>query len=240
MKLIYMAHPFGGDPRNLGRAHLWYAWLLSEFPRNAYTANWIVEGELLDDTEPVIRAAALLRACEIVRRCDALVLVGGRIMSGMKQEADVARAVIDLTPIGMLPPKAGLHGWITTRKLGLAAGALEAFEELCPVTVPFDLVAHVTRQREWSRRTFGPARRTNGVLDHIAKELQEVRASPDDLDEWIDVIILALDGAWRHGHEPAEIVRALVDKQARNEARSWPDWRDRSEDEAIEHTRDAG
>jgi hypothetical protein len=101
----------------------------------------------------------------------------------------------------------------------------------------FDLAAHIDRQREWSRETFGPAKRTEGVLNHIKKELKEVRAKPDDLDEWIDIIILALDGAWRRGHEPEDIVKALVAKQGRNEARKWPDWRTRSENEAIEHDR---
>ena len=101
----------------------------------------------------------------------------------------------------------------------------------------FDLVAHLAHLREWSRKTFGPALRTAGVLEHIRKELNEIREKPDDLDEWIDVVILAFDGAWRHGHEPEAIVQALIDKQARNEQRVWPDWRERSEHEAIEHDR---
>lgn len=104
----------------------------------------------------------------------------------------------------------------------------------------FDLVAHLRRQTEFSRRTFGPGQRLEGVLDHITKELQEVRDSGGDLSEWIDVIILALDGAWRSGASPEEIVQALLNKQVRNESRIWPDWRTAPQDRAIEHVRGEG
>lgn len=96
---------------------------------------------------------------------------------------------------------------------------------------------HIYKQKIWSERTFGPGPRTKGVLDHIRKELIEIEAEPLDLSEWIDVIILALDGAWRTGANPQEIINALKDKQLKNENRSWPDWKLFSEDEAIEHIR---
>lgn len=102
----------------------------------------------------------------------------------------------------------------------------------------FDLERHITRQIIWSRKTFGPGRRTLGVIDHIRKELNEIEADPEDVSEWIDVLILALDGAWRAGFTPLEIIEALEAKQARNEARRWPDWRTVGEDRAIEHERD--
>lgn len=97
--------------------------------------------------------------------------------------------------------------------------------------------AHLAHQREWSRATFGPGDRLYGVIDHISKELQEIIADPTDLGEWVDVIILAFDGAWRAGHEPQQIIDAVKAKQARNEARRWPDWRTMSADQAIEHDR---
>jgi hypothetical protein len=96
---------------------------------------------------------------------------------------------------------------------------------------------HLAHQREWSERTFGPGPRTLGVLDHIRKELQEIEDDPSDLHEWVDVVILALDGAWRAGWEPQQIIDAIKAKQARNEARTWPDWRTMSADQAIEHDR---
>lgn len=102
----------------------------------------------------------------------------------------------------------------------------------------FDLEAHLTRQREFSTKTFGPGHRTKGVIDHIRKELAEIEADPTDIMEWVDVIILAFDGAWRAGWEPADIIAAIVAKQTRNEARQWPDWRTAAPDKAIEHVRD--
>lgn len=103
----------------------------------------------------------------------------------------------------------------------------------------FDLTFHLLRQRVWSLRTFGPGKRTAGIIDHIRKELVEIEAEPCDLREWIDVVILALDGAWRSGHSPEEIARALEAKQSTNERRKWPDWRKQSLDKAIEHVRGA-
>lgn len=110
-------------------------------------------------------------------------------------------------------------------------GALPAF------TRPFDLALHLHRQRAFSERTFGPGARTNGVIDHIRKELREIKANPTDITEWVDVIILAFDGAWRAGWEPDAIIQAFVEKQTRNEARSWPDWRTADPNAAIEHIR---
>ncbi|SDD42063.1 dATP/dGTP pyrophosphohydrolase domain-containing protein [Auraticoccus monumenti] len=98
---------------------------------------------------------------------------------------------------------------------------------------------HLSRQRAWSETTFGPGARTRGVVDHIRKELREIEAAPDDLGEWVDVVILALDGAWRSGASPKQIIAAIRAKQARNESRTWPDWRTMSPDQAIEHVRTA-
>jgi hypothetical protein len=100
-----------------------------------------------------------------------------------------------------------------------------------------DLVAHLHRQRAFSERTFGPGARTAGVLDHIRKELAEIERDPGDVTEWIDVVLLALDGAWRAGHEPEAIAAALAAKQAKNELRTWPDWRTADPNRAIEHER---
>lgn len=101
----------------------------------------------------------------------------------------------------------------------------------------WDLIQHLERQRAFSLKTFGPGTRTAGVCDHIRKELNEIAAKPDDLMEWVDVILLALDGAWRAGHEPVAIAAALTHKQGRNESRVWPDWRTADPNKAIEHDR---
>ena len=106
-------------------------------------------------------------------------------------------------------------------------------------SVVFDLIAHLHRQMAFSARTFGPGARVAGVTDHIAKELREVRDGGGDLAEWVDVILLALDGAWRSGATPKEIAFAIATKQIKNERRKWPDWRTAAPDKAIEHDRNA-
>ncbi|MBB3752499.1 hypothetical protein FHT44_005011 [Mycolicibacterium sp. BK634] len=97
--------------------------------------------------------------------------------------------------------------------------------------------AHLQRQRDFSLKTFGPGQRTDGVLDHIAKELEEIRQDPTDVSEWVDVIILAFDGAWRAGWDNQQIIDAIHAKQLKNEAREWPDWRTQDPNKAIEHVR---
>lgn len=101
----------------------------------------------------------------------------------------------------------------------------------------FDLLTYLRRQRVFSEKTFGPGKRSKGVIDHIRKELVEVEEAPTDLKEWIDVVTLALDGAWRAGYSPEQIVAQLDATLTRNEGRQWPDWRNSPPDKAIEHVR---
>lgn len=89
-----------------------------------------------------------------------------------------------------------------------------------------NLKTFIDEQIEFSSRTFGPGQRLEGVTKHIEKEVAEVRATKgEDVSEWADIIILALDGAWRSGFTPAEIAAALTAKMEENKQRSWPDWR---------------
>ena len=100
------------------------------------------------------------------------------------------------------------------------------------------IIDHLEKQIAWSRRTFGDGPRTKGIIEHIRKELLEIEAEPRSLEEWIDVVILGLDGAWRAGYRPDQIVDMLRHKQAVNERRTWPN--PTSEDVAIEHVREDG
>ena len=111
-----------------------------------------------------------------------------------------------------------------------------------------NLQQHLIRQMAFSHSTFGPGDRMNGVVDHIRKELVEVEQANGDALEWVDVVILALDGlprrlayaggARRDPKEVAEIACNMIEgKQTRNEARNWPDWRTQSANRAIEHVR---
>ena len=80
----------------------------------------------------------------------------------------------------------------------------------------FDLVSYLAEQRDWSAKTFGPGPRLRGIAEHVGKELGEVTATctpQEALEEWCDIAILALDGAWRDGiaatarHAPATKLR---------------------------------
>lgn len=99
----------------------------------------------------------------------------------------------------------------------------------------FDLVEHLKRQMAFSAKTFGPGVRTKGVIDHIRKELGEIEENPRDVEEWIDVVLLACDGAWRTGASAEHIVASLALKLHKNESRDWPDWRTANLDQAIQH-----
>lgn len=46
----------------------------------------------------------------------------------------------------------------------------------------------------WSRKSFGD-QRLDGVLAHLKKEVKELCASPDDLEEYADVQLLLFDAA---------------------------------------------
>lgn len=76
----------------------------------------------------------------------------------------------------------------------------------------FDLVEHLERQKAFSLKTFGPGRRVDTVLSHMAKEAAEVRQKPCDVFEWVDVMLLAFDGAWRAGYRSDYIVEVIKDQ----------------------------
>lgn len=110
----------------------------------------------------------------------------------------------------------------------------------------YDLSEHLCRQIAFSRATFGPGKRTAGVVDHIRTELVEVEEAGGSPEEWVDVVILALDGLTRSilfadggcgetDDAAAEAAHMIREKQGINERRSWPDWRTTKADRAIEH-----
>jgi hypothetical protein len=101
----------------------------------------------------------------------------------------------------------------------------------------FDFRDYVAKQQAWSLETFGPGMRTKGIIKHIEKELREIENNPGDTEEWVDVVILGLDGAYRTGVTPEKVVEILRAKQVKNFAREWPDWRTVSQDQPIEHVR---
>jgi len=97
------------------------------------------------------------------------------------------------------------------------------------------LIKYLNKQKEWSSRTFRGGRRTVGITEHIKKEISEVIDDPDSPDEWIDIVILALDGAWRTGATSEQIVSRLLEKQAINFERHFPV--PASDDHISEHSK---
>ncbi|ARV77543.1 hypothetical protein [Sinorhizobium phage phiM5] len=108
-----------------------------------------------------------------------------------------------------------------------------------PDAAPFDIIKHLRRQFKWSQETFGPpeVRGYKGPLAHLRKELTEIEAAPDDLEEWADGALLLFDGAMRAGHSPEDFMAAIAAKFDKNQLRIWPDWRSADPDKPIEHVR---
>ena len=101
---------------------------------------------------------------------------------------------------------------------------------------------YIRRQKAFSKVTYGPGQRVKGVAQHIMKELVEVHQAikdgEDPMPEWVDIAILAIDGAWRSGSSPARIAGQFERKLSINMKRKWPDWRKVGEGKAIEHIKD--
>lgn len=100
----------------------------------------------------------------------------------------------------------------------------------------FDFSSFADKKALWSEKTYGPGDRYHGVIKHIQRELVEIEQAPDDLEEWVDVILLAMDGAWRSANASGrDLANALIRKQEKNTRRKWPDWRSLKEDEVSHH-----
>lgn len=163
------------------------------------------------------------------------------IAEGLERAAKVCRTEAErLRKIHQANPSVIVECGICTAS-GLEAGirSLASAKQPDAEGGQFDFVAHIERAKAFSERTFGPGHRSKGVVDHIRKELLEIEAAPLDLEEWIDVWMLALDGAWRTGATAQQIVAQILAKQEKNEGRKWPDWRTADRDKGIEHDRSA-
>jgi hypothetical protein len=112
-RLVYLAHPLGGDEtreQNRRNGSLWFAWASSRPELQLVFAPWIILSGVWDETR---RGEGLKIDFNTIEQCNELWLVGGRVSPGMQLEADHAsqcRVVVhDLTRLGMLPPPD--HAW---------------------------------------------------------------------------------------------------------------------------------
>lgn len=98
-----------------------------------------------------------------------------------------------------------------------------------------DVIAEL---HEFQSKTFGDRQeRTAGVLDHCRKELVEIEQAPGDLEEWVDLMFLALDGYRRNGGGAYDLADRFEFKLELLRLRTWPDWRTTPDSIAIEHDR---
>jgi len=107
--MYYMAHPLGdGYDRiqNIARARRWFNYLLQEYPMHGFTAPWLLYAEMLNES-PSNRERGMRDDLDCLRRCDGIVLVGGRMSPGMMEELGEAQAngrqVLDLIHLGSEP-----------------------------------------------------------------------------------------------------------------------------------------
>jgi hypothetical protein len=106
----YIAHPLGAGPdreRNRQNAARWAAWIARTYDV-APIADWIILSGEWEET-PENRERGLAIDLELVERCDAIYLVGGRVSPGMAMELEHAKThglrVVDLTHLGYEAPR---------------------------------------------------------------------------------------------------------------------------------------
>lgn len=107
-QVVYLAHPVSGDvAANIARAMRWLRWLMDNEPDVAFCCPWLPYLDVLNEDNAEHRARGLRDDVEIAKRCDGIVLCGGRLSGGMALERDAVIAaggfVIDLTGFGDEP-----------------------------------------------------------------------------------------------------------------------------------------
>lgn len=85
----------------------------------------------------------------------------------------------------------------------------------------YALATFIDQKAAWSRQVFGPDLPLSGILAHMRKEMREVEEKPEDGEEWVDIIFLALDGASRAGLSGEQITRIMAEKHVKNLRRKW-------------------
>jgi hypothetical protein len=115
--VVYVAHPVSGNvAANLERARRWLAWLVEIAPEWALAMPWMPYVETLDEDRH--RERGLRDDLSMLRRCDGIVLVGGRISAGMAIELEAARNAglwaVDLTALGSEPPAPCVRARVTS------------------------------------------------------------------------------------------------------------------------------
>ena len=90
----------------------------------------------------------------------------------------------------------------------------------------YDLCELIRNSGEWSDETFGDswsdgAKAGVPSLLHLREEVDELIASPGDLEEWADVFLLFLDASRRRRISIHDILEAARVKHEINKSRNW-------------------
>jgi hypothetical protein len=89
--IIYVAHPFGGNLKNLDKAEKWAAWLTERFDA-LFVVPWVpLCRHWRDSGTSLTRGIDMDKAA--IARCDAMIAVGGGISRGMAIEIEFARGL---------------------------------------------------------------------------------------------------------------------------------------------------
>lgn len=73
---------------------------------------------------------------------------------------------------------------------------------------------------EWSKKTFKDSTIASNI-EHLHDELDEIKETSDDIEEWADAIILYMNAAYLSGHSMDDILIAVHKKFEKNKKRSW-------------------
>ena len=73
---------------------------------------------------------------------------------------------------------------------------------------------------EWAKKTFKDSS-ISSTIAHLRDEIDEIEESPDEIEEWADVIILYMNAAYYSGHSMDDILIAVHKKFEKNKNRSW-------------------
>ena len=116
--VVYLAHPVGAPTRegvdaNLVHARIWLSTLIARCPDVAWCVSWLPYLDVLEDS-PTNRVRGLRDDRAMVRRCDALVMVGPVIggSPGMREEANASSHVVDCTGMGAAEVVAAVNAMV--------------------------------------------------------------------------------------------------------------------------------
>lgn len=86
-----------------------------------------------------------------------------------------------------------------------------------------DLFMLINDHAKWSQETFGSDEERDciGPLEHLKKEIEEVKQNPADVTEWADMFLLYLDGLRRAGIGFPMMLEVARRKHEHNKTRKW-------------------